>query len=194
MSNEKPTDESEAFMEAEEVDTNPGGDRPAELLGICFGDLVPNLPCVLVNLQVRLVSVDGTVREGKRDPIMIHYSVLADLRDNLPRLLEHMKAEGSNVDRMEPPRSRLPAWNEGPRFKGPMDMRSFCMGFGFFEDTLPALGAAMAYLEVRDEARQETTGGRYIISHRALLELQDVLPKVLRKMEQKGANKDRPLH
>lgn len=187
-------DDEQAFGHVDQVDTNPGGDRPAELLGVCFGDLVPNLPCVLVGLQVRLVTTDGAVREGERDPIMFDYSVLATLRDNLPMLLQHMEAVGSNIDRMEPPRSRMPAWNEGPRFRGPIDLRAICTGFGFFEETLPAQGAAMAYIELNDVARNETSGGRYIVPHRALLQLRDALPKVLRKMEQKGHHKDRSLH
>ena len=187
-------DDVGAFGAAEEVDTNPGGAGPSELLVICFGDLVPKLPCVLISLQVRLTDADGGVREGDRPLIMIDYSTLSQLRDNLPALLAHMKSEGSDVDRIEPPFSPIPAWNEGPRFTGPMDMRGICAGFGFFEDTLRDKGAAMAYIELRDAVRDEVTGGRYIVPHRVIVDLLEALPKVLRKMEQKGHAKRTSLH
>lgn len=66
-------------------------------------------------------------------------------------------------------------------------MRGFCAGFGFFERTVPEKGAAMAYIELTDAARgNETTGGSYLVSHPVLRDPQQHLPKVLRKMEQKG--------
>lgn len=81
--NETPPDDDSSYGDVEQIDTNPGGHEPAELQGICFGDLVPQLPCVLIRLQVR-VTVDGKVIEGARDPMMIAYATLKELNDNLP--------------------------------------------------------------------------------------------------------------
>lgn len=46
--NETPPDDESPYGDVEQVDTTPGGHEPPELQGICFGDLVPELPCVLI--------------------------------------------------------------------------------------------------------------------------------------------------
>ncbi len=192
--NETPPDDDSPYGEVEQIDTNPGGHEPAQLQGICFGALVPRLPCVLIRLQVR-VTVDGKVVEGARDPMMIAYSTLKELSDNLPLLLEHMSTHGADTDRLPLPALPLPAWNEGPSFTGPLDMRALCVGFGFLEEVSPTKGAAMAYIEIQDAARNdEVTGGSYIVGRRTIVELQRVLPKVLRKMVQKGHEKLGSVH
>lgn len=189
-----PPDGDNPYGEVEQIDTNPGGREPAELQGICFGDLVPRLPCVLVRLQVR-VTVDGKVVEGARDPIMIAYSTLKEVSDNLAMLLDHMSAHGADEDRLPTPALPLPAWNEGPPFTGPIDMRALCVGFGFLEEVHAGKGAAMAYIEIQDGGRDnEVTAGHYIVGRRAIVELQRVLPKVLRKMEQKGHHRLGTVH
>ena len=74
---------------------------------ICFGDLLHRLPCVLIQLQVRMM-VERKLVEGARDPMMIAYSTLKELNDNLPLLLEHMSTHGADVDHLPPPALRLP--------------------------------------------------------------------------------------
>lgn len=74
-------------------------------------------------------------------------------------------------------------------------MRALCVGFGFLEEVSPNKGAATAYIEIQDAVRNdEVTGGHYIVGRRAIVDLQRVLPKVLRKMQQKGHDKLGSLH
>lgn len=155
----------------------------AEIQGVSFGDLPPVPDSVLATLHVRLH--DG--KEGARDALLLHADVLRGLIAGLPEVMDALRAEGVDGDRLPPPTLPVPAWNAGPTWN-PSDLNfQMCMGFGV-RDIAPELGAAVVIIQTAGLAHPKGTSdsGDYLMGWSALIAFQEALPKVLRRLERKG--------
>lgn len=162
--------------------------RTDEILGISFGEIHPPSGCVLTNFRVR-TRENGLPVEGSRDGILIHYDVLSALLNFSPQLMQLMAEKGANTDVLPLPFGPVPHWNSGSTIKNCGSNLYSCEKFGF-ADVLPQFGAVVAYIEVKGLQKDaHTFGADYLISHRVCKELAESLPKVLRKMQQKGIGK-----
>lgn len=154
-----------------------------EILGVSFGDIVSELAGVLVEFHIRADATAGG-KEGTRGPLLIDAGVLKGLIDGLPAVLDAMREYGA--DRVKPRPMLLPAWNDGPRWNPAGGQLHICAGFGV-NGMDPERGAAVMFIRATSVAHAPGTydSAEYLMGWSALLEFQDALPKVLRKLEQR---------
>lgn len=159
-----------------------------EILAISFGEIHPPSGCVLTNFRVRTFE-NGLAVEGSRDGVFVHYDILAALQKFSPQLFQLMADKGADKDVLPPPLGPVPHWNSGTTIKSCGTKLYSCEQFGFAK-VLPEFGAVVAYIEVKGLPKGAGTfGADYLLSHRVVNELSESLPKVLRKMQQKGIGK-----
>lgn len=151
----------------------------AEIQGVSFGDRPPIPESVLATLHVRLPGG----KEGARDALLLHADVLRGLIAGLPSVMEALRAEGVDGDRLPPPSIPVPAWNAGPRWN-PEAPFQLCMGFGV-RDIDADLGAAVVFIQSASPAHPAGTSdsGDYLMGWSALIAFQEALPKVLRQLK-----------
>ncbi len=156
-----------------------------EILGVSFGDTIPEQDCVLADIHIRTHATSGG-QEGTRGHLLIQTDVLRGLIAGLPGVMEAMRDDGADRDRLPPPARPVPAWNDGPRWNPAGATMYLCTGFGV-RDIAPELGAAVMVIqtvgpEVPPGAR-DSQGQDYLMGWQALTAFQAALPKVLRKLE-----------
>lgn len=165
-----------------------------EILGVAFGEVSEELGGVLISFLVRGTR-DGKRTEGVRDPLLLHREVLESLRVELPKLLDAISASGMKSDAIPAAERPIP-WNAGPTMARALQTGLFmCTSFGFYAPE-PSHSAPIAYIEVTSglDPDADSGGVEYVFALPALIEFSESIPKVLRKMDQKGARGIRPLH
>lgn len=165
-----------------------------ELLGIAFGDVLEDGIGVLVSMVVR-THVEGQVREGARDPMVIDYSTLETVGGFMPALFKLMEELGIAKDLIQPPALAVP-WNAGPALEREVRTGMYlCTGFGFREMDSSSRGA-IAVIEVQSMLHPESEPfvADYVVPYRTLQELAEAIPKVQRRMLKKGAQPSGSLH
>jgi hypothetical protein len=155
----------------------------AEIQGVSFGDQPPIPESVLATLHVRIPGG----KEGARDALLFHADVLRGLIAGLPEVMDALRAEGVDGDRLPPPGIPVPAWNDGPKWNPTTANFQLCMGFGVRE-IAPELGAAVVIMQTASLAHPsgQSDSGDYLMGWNALNAFQEALPKVLRRLERKG--------
>ena len=149
------------------------------LLGVGFGEVLPNNMGVLATMLIRTAG-DGHQREGIMPPLIIQATALEELVEKLPRLLPLLKEHGLDHDRI-PPASRPIPWNEGPTIDEAEQTGSVaCTTFAFCRPSAEHT-APLVYVETGDThvAEAQRGGTYFVMPYRAVLELADAIPKVL---------------
>ncbi|TDK26199.1 hypothetical protein E2F46_06265 [Luteimonas aestuarii] len=161
-----------------------------EILGVSFGEVVPDTGCVLVDFRIRAVEGSGEIAEGSRKGILMAYSVLEDMVRGLPELRDMMIAQGLDKRLLVGAKGPVPAWNEGSHLRGLPHQPFLGSAFGVRE-IASELAAAVILLEISsiDPRQSGSSSADYLMPYHVLDELIEALPKVMRKMEQKGANR-----
>ncbi|RYG87834.1 MAG: hypothetical protein EON58_20415 [Alphaproteobacteria bacterium] len=153
------------------------------LLGIGFGEVMPNDLGILASMHVR-THVNGKLREGVRDPIIVQTQILEQLESHLPEVLRLAQESGLDHDRIPLPSSRI-AWNAGATLADAKRTGLFyCSGLGF-ETPLPEHEGPIAYIEgiPAGDPTAEPQGGYYLMPYSVLVELKDAVPKVLQAIK-----------
>lgn len=165
-----------------------------QILAIAFGEVEVQFGCVLAEFRVRTYEDMGPIKnmpvEGSRSGVLIHHQVITQIMEHTPALLDLMKDMGADKDLLPHAKGPVPMWNAGPSIKSCNGLFHVCEGFGFTEP-VPELGAVVAWIETRMlvNPRVQAYGGNYLMSYPVLVEFLESLPKVLRRMESKGAVK-----
>lgn len=164
-------------------------DPPVQIVGISFGEMIPDPPSILVGFRVRTIE-NGLEVEGSRDAVILGYEVLATVRDFWPTLLEMMTDQGATQDVLPPAFGPVPHWNSGPTLKEAGSRLFICTTLAYRE-VIAESGAVVMYLEAVSpgQAPGGAVGADYLIAFRELREFNENLAKVLRKLEQKGFDK-----
>lgn len=153
--------------------------RLDEIMGMSFGDQMPEANVVLVNLHVRTSRPDGTLHEGTRPPLFFDIAVLDQLYRQLPRVLQLMAEAGLDKDVLPPPSQPIPAWDAGPRL-GALTQPAMCSAFGFRppDESTEGMVAVIGISAVGQGAHGEAMAD-YLVSHRTMLALQDGIGRAL---------------
>ncbi|MEY2161285.1 hypothetical protein [Rhodanobacter sp. FW106-PBR-LB-2-11] len=162
-----------------------------EIQGVSFGEADPYGEAVLVNFHVRANATFGG-KEGSRANVMLPLELLQALTDGLPGLINAMRDKGADRDVLPPPAVPLPPWNAGPRWNPEVALPHLCTAFDT-PDISRELGAVVVVMAVCTPGRHASTddsdSAEYLMGWRALLGLQEALPKVVRKLEQRAASR-----
>lgn len=153
-----------------------------QILAIAFGDHLPGDLGVTVDLRVRTVE-GGQVVEGTRDSIVMAYAVLEQWQAALPAILAEIDRAGGTA-KLPPAEGPLPDWNGGRAASREQPPRFICTLFGV-RAASPDYDAAVAVVEAKPAGGSEVHAADYLVSRDVLLQLQDAIPKVLRKRQQK---------
>ncbi|EIL90944.1 hypothetical protein AB7849_14035 [Rhodanobacter sp. 115] len=158
-------------------------ERLDEILGVSFGDIVPEFEGVLVDVHIRANITFGG-KEGTRGGLLLHTGVVRGLVAGLPEVIEAMRKDGADHDLLPPAALPVPAWNAGPRWNPGRSGVHLCMGFGV-RAIAPEHGAAVMVIQ---SGSPEGTPGMpdvadYLMGWSVLLGFEEALPKVLRKLE-----------
>lgn len=157
-----------------------------EILGASFGDILVELEGVAMDFHLRAVNLDGTVSEGKLENVIMTYTGIKAWAEGLPGGIRSLAEEGASHGLLEPATKALPAWNEGPRSPA-LDE---CLISTAFEirSVISDLGAMLVRLETLNVVydQERPAAAHYLWSIDALKSFAEALPKVERKMQQKG--------
>ncbi|WP_298580634.1 hypothetical protein [uncultured Luteimonas sp.] len=155
-----------------------------ELLGISFGDFVPQADSVLVSMHVRTRDDAGNVAVGTRDPVLMDWNMLRTVLDFLPQLVSTVAGfRAGHTVAPAADSTPLPAWNDGPR--PPLGRPLYqCTGFGI-RDPDPTIDGVVAVIGGAPIGADPEDGveSDYLISYRALLGLQESLAKVIARVD-----------
>lgn len=163
-----------------------------QILAIAFGDVYVELGCVVVGFRVRTYEDVGPIKnmtvEGSRDGVLIHHEILTKIAENSSMLLDLMVEMGADKDLLPHPKGPVPMWNAGPSINDCNGVFYLCQGFGF-KEPVEHLGAIIAWLEFMlvSNPPGKNYGANYLMSYPVLKEFLENIPKVLRRMKQKGA-------
>lgn len=158
------------------------------LLGIGFGETLPNNLGVLATLLIR-TSESGELREGIRPPISIPPAALEELAEKLPRLLPLLREQGFDSAPIPPAQRPIP-WNEGPTIDEAERAGSMvCTKFAFARPTSEHAGP-IAFIEVAESYDLASPRGSTYLAmpYRAVVELANAIPKVLRLIKEGGTS------
>ncbi|WP_101927042.1 MULTISPECIES: hypothetical protein [Luteimonas] len=166
---------------------------PAEIVAIAYGEVEVKLGCVLTQIWVRVREPDGNVVIGARDPVLVHFDILAGLAKFEPELLAMFAERQATRDALRPVSAPLADWDSGPALSAPNAYQYFCSGWGYV-DVDAALGALRLWFEAKpiamlvEQSPGEAQGAEYLMAHRTLASYHRGLRNVIRKMEQAGVN------
>lgn len=165
-------------------------DQSDLILGVAFGEILTDPGVIVMDLCVRTIE-NGLQVEGKRGATLTPYEILSALLKSTPSLLQMMVEQRADVEVLPPAFGPIPHWNSGRTLKETCGELFVCTGIGF-RNVLPEYGSIVAYIEASlPEPGAETYGADYLLPYKVLRELNEHLPKVLRKMEQKGIEKQK---
>lgn len=168
-----------------------GYEQLDEILGVSFGDTLPKEACVLIDLHIR-AKATFSGREGTRGNVLLHADVLKGLIAGLPGLLDWMREDGADHDVLPAAKLPFPAWNAGPKWNPTGAAVYVCTCFGA-RTIAPEFGAAVMVIEANNPlAGPNTYSADYLMGWSALLEFQQALPKVLRRLERDATPRWRP--
>lgn len=167
-----------------------------EIQGVSFGETDPNGEIVMVNFHIRANASFGG-KEGTRANVMIPFEFLTALIEGLPGLIKAMRDEGAACNVLPPPAVRLPEWNAGPQWNPELAGPYLCTYFNT-RDIAHELGAVVLTIGIAKPgvhaSASESPTADYLMGWSAVLALQEALPKVVRKLEQRAAAKRPRLH
>ncbi len=157
-----------------------------QILGVSFGSAIKDLGCILVDFRVR-TRENGRPVEGKRGGVVVAHSVLAQIQAHAPELRDAIEEQGADRDVLDPPLGPVPAWNEGPTLEQAAPLRFVCNGFGV-RDIAPEQGSIIVVLDIGNlgYGPEHSHSADYLMPVHVFEAMVEVLPKVLRKIEQKG--------
>ncbi|ODV27285.1 MAG: hypothetical protein ABT19_02155 [Rhodanobacter sp. SCN 68-63] len=163
-----------------------------EILGVSFGDTVPDESCVLIDLHIR-ANATFSGREGTRGNVLLHAEVLRQLIAGLPGVVDWMREEGGDRDVLPAAKLPFPGWNAGPKWNPTTGAAIYvCTCFGV-RAIAPEFGAAVMVIEANNPlAGPNTYSADYLMGWSALREFQEALPKVLRRLERDATPRRRP--
>ena len=163
-------------------------DKSDTILGFSFGEILADPGVIVMDVRVRTIE-NGMAGEGTRGAMLTQYHLLSELLNSTPVILDMMVDQKADIDVLPPPFGPIPHWNSGRTAKQAHPELFFCEGFGF-KNVFPQYGSVVAYIEASSpNSEAEIYGADYLLPFRVLRKLQEHLPKVLRKMEQKGISK-----
>lgn len=171
-------------------------ERLDEIQGVSFGDSDPTGETVLVDFHIRAYATAGG-KEGTRGNVLIATDVLRQVIAALPGILEVMREYGADHDVLPPATKPLPAWNAGPRWNPGEATYHLCTLWGangMVRELCAVVMVLGAYTPGLHASASESATAEYLMGWSALLALQEALPKVVRKMEQRAANQKGRVH